>query len=355
MQALPAKSQTQPFSFLEKIWRNYTLRTVIQSIFTVWAVITFIFFLVRLMPGNPIEIYVNYLINSENLTYEQAYNRAASQFQFDPSASWLEQYFGYIGQLLRGNLGESITSTGTKVIDQIMRFLPWTVFCVGLALLLSFVLGMLFGMIAAYYRNSWIDNLISIIAAILGAVPDYIWGLMIIIICGVQLKWFNVGDLRGTFDPSLQPGFTFAFIFSVIQHALLPILTYVMGTVGFWILAMRGSTTSTLGEDYVNIARARGLSQGRIITAYVGRNASLPLFTLLAINIGFVIGGSIIVEELFVYKGLGSFLFWSITQRDYTTMQGILLMITIAVVFSNMLADLLYSRLDPRVRISGDS
>jgi peptide/nickel transport system permease protein len=214
---------------------------------------------------------------------------------------------------------------------------------------------MLFGMIAAYYRNSWIDNLISIIAAILGAVPDYIWGLMIIIICGVQLKWFNVGDLRGTFDPSLQPGFTFPFIFSVIQHALLPILTYVLGTVGFWILAMRGSTTSTLGEDYVTIARARGLSQGRIITAYVGRNASLPLFTLLAINIGFVIGGSIIVEELFVYKGLGSFLFWSITQRDYTTMQGILLMITIAVVFSNMLADLLYSRLDPRVRISGES
>lgn len=347
-------SQTHAFSWLQKLWRNYTFRTLIQSLVTIWAVITFIFFLVRLMPGNPVEIYVNYLINLENLTYEDAYNRAASQFKFDPNASWLEQYFVYLGQLLRGDLGESITSTGTKVVDQILRFLPWTVFCVGSALLLSFVLGILLGMVAAFYRNTWIDNAISFVASIFGAVPDYIWGLMIIIIFGVQLQWFSVGELRGTYNPSLSPGFTAAFILSVIKHAMLPILTYVIGTIGFWILAMRGSTTSTLGEDYVAIAKARGLSQGRIITAYVGRNASLPLFTLLAINIGFVIGGSVIVEELFVYKGLGSFLFWSISQRDYTSMQGILLMITMAVVFSNMLADLLYGRLDPRVRISGD-
>lgn len=309
MQASRSKD-IQPLLRLQKLWRNYTFRTFVQSLITIWAVITFIFFLVRMMPGNPVEIYVNYLINLENLTYEDAYNRAASQFKFDPSASWFEQYLVYLGQLLRGDLGESITSTGTKVIDQILRFLPWTVFCVGLALLLSFIFGMLFGMISAYYRNTWIDNFISLIASIFSAVPDYIWGLMIIIIFGVQLQWFSVGDLRGTYNPSLTPGFNISFILSVFKHATLPILAYVIGTIGFWILAMRGSTTSTLGEDYVNIAKARGLTQGRIITAYVGRNASLPLFTLLAINIGFVIGGSVIVEELFVYKGLGSFLFW---------------------------------------------
>lgn len=355
MQATGPRNPTDKRPIWQRFYQNYTARTLVQSFITIWAVITFIFFLVRMMPGNPIEIYVNYLINLENLTYEEAYNRAASQFKFDPDASWFEQYLVYIGQLARGDLGESITSTGTQVIDQILRFLPWTVFCVGSALLISFTLGMLFGMIAAYYRNTWIDNAISFIASVAGAVPDYIWGLLIIIIFGVQLKWFNVGALRGTYDPSLEPGFTLPFIWSVIEHAFLPILTYVIGTIGTWTLAMRGSTTSTLGEDYVNIARARGLPQGRIITAYVGRNASLPLFTLLAISIGFVLGGSVIVEELFVYKGLGSFLFWSISQRDYTSMQGVLLIITIAVVFSNMLADLLYSRLDPRVRISGDT
>jgi len=138
---------------------------------------------------------------------------------------------------------------------------------------------------------------------------------------------------------------------SVLKHAALPVIVYITGALGTWMLTMRNSTISVLGEDYVNVARARGLSQGRIVTAYVGRNAALPMFTLLAISIGFVIGGSVIIEEMFVYKGLGSFLFWSISQRDYTSMQGVLLVIVMSVVFSNLLADLLYSRLDPRVRL----
>ncbi|MEZ4631261.1 MAG: ABC transporter permease [Deinococcales bacterium] len=346
---------TAPRPWWQRLYQNYLFRTVLQSLFTIWLVITFIFFLVRMMPGNPIDVYVDYLLNTSNLTYEEAYNQAASQFKFDPKASRFSQYLGYMGQVLKGDLGESITSTGTSVWSQIKRFLPWTVFCVGCGLLISFTLGMFFGMIAAYFRNSFLDNVISFIASILGAVPDYIWGLMIIIIFGVQLNWFSVSNLRGTYDPNLSIGFTWPFIRSVLTHAALPILTYTLGTVGFWTLAMRSSTISTLGEDHVNIARARGLGQSRIIGAYVGRNASLPLFTLLAIQIGFVIGGAIIIEELFVYKGLGSFLFWSITQRDYTSMQGVLLLITVAVVFSNMIADLLYGMLDPRVRVRGDS
>ncbi|MCA9836648.1 MAG: ABC transporter permease [Trueperaceae bacterium] len=352
IQSLSGPVDTRPW--WQKLVQNYTLRTFVQSLFTVWAVITFVFFLIRLMPGNPVEIYVNYLMNTENLTYQDAYNRAASQFKFDPDASVVQQYFVYLGQLLRGDMGESITSTGTKVSSQILRYLPWTVFCVGSALLISFLLGMLLGMLAAYFRNTWVDNVISFLASIVSAVPDYIWAILILIIFGVQLKWFNVGDMRGTYDPATPPGFNLPFILSALQHAILPITTYVLGSIGRWVLAMRGSTTSTLGEDYVNIARARGLKQNRIMTAYVGRNAALPLFTLLAISIGFVLGGSVIVEEAFVYKGLGSFLFWSISQRDYTSMQGVLLIITIAVVFSNMLADLLYSRLDPRVRVTGD-
>jgi peptide/nickel transport system permease protein len=195
---------------------------------------------------------------------------------------------------------------------------------------------------------------LSLFSSILSAVPNYIWGLLILIIFGVQLKWFNIGELRGTYDSSLTPGFNLPFLLSVLEHAFLPVLVYVSGTLGTWVLTMRNSTISVLGEDYVNVARARGLPRIRIATAYVGRNAALPMFTLLAINIGFIIGGSIIIEELFVYKGLGSFLFWSISQRDYTSMQGVLLIIVMSVVFSNLLADLLYSWLDPRVRL-GDN
>ncbi len=339
---------------LARLYGNFYVRTLLQSLLTIWAVVTFTFFLVRLMPGNPVDVYIDYLINQQNMSYQEAFNRAASQFAFDPDANLFSQYLAYMGQLLQGDLGQSITSTGTQVIDQILRFLPWTLFCVGLGLLISFVLGMTLGMLAAYYRNSPLDTAVSLLASILGAVPEYIWGLLILIIFGVQLGWFNIGSLRGTYDPRLQPGLTLPFILSVLAHAALPVLTYVIGTVGNWTLSMRSSTTGVLGEDYVTIAEARGLPRHRVITSYVGRNAALPLFTLFAISIGFVIGGSIIIEELFVYKGIGSFLFWSISQRDYTSMQGVFLIITISVVLSNVLADLLYSRLDPRVRVTGE-
>jgi len=341
-------------TWLRRFVSSYAVRTLLQALLTVWAVVTFTFFLVRLMPGNPIDVYVAFLMNQSNVTYDEALQQAASQFSFDPEASVFQQYLSYLGDLLRGDLGQSITSTGTQVVDQIARYLPWTLFCVGLGLLISFALGMVFGMIIAYTRNSLLDTVVSFFAAVLGAVPDYIWGLLILVIFGVQLGWFNIGQLRGTYDPGLTPGFTPAFIWSVLEHAFLPVLVYVIGTLGSWTLNMRSSTISVLGEDYVNVARARGLPPGRVASSYVGRNAALPLFTLLAVNIGLVIGGSVIIEELFVYKGIGSFLFFSISQRDYTSMQGVFLVIAISVVVANILADLLYSRLDPRVRVEGE-
>ncbi len=338
---------------LRRLARSYTLRVFAQAVVTVWAVITFTFFLIRLMPGNPVDVYIDFLMNQQNITYEEARARAASQFKFDPDANIFVQYGEYMGRLIQLDLGESITSTGTRVIEQIARFLPWTVFSVGLGLFISFILGVTIGTIMAYLRNSWLDNLFSLLASILGAVPNYIWGLLILIVFGVQLQWFQVGALRGTYNSSLTPGFNLTFLLSVLTHAALPVLVYVLGSIGRWMLNMRNSTIGTLGEDYVSVARARGLPPSRILLAYVGRNAALPMFTLLAIDIGFIIGGSVIIEELFVYKGIGSFLFWSISQRDYTSMQGVFLVITISVVFSNVLADLLYSQLDPRVRVGG--
>jgi len=350
----PAAPNRDFFTVIRRIYNNYTIRVILQAALTVWAVITFTFFLVRLMPGNPVQVYVDFLINQQNITYEEALSRAGTQFKFDPDENVVSQYMRYLGQLARFDLGESITSSGTRVLDQILGYLPWTLFSAGLGLLISFSLGMILGMLMAYFRNSPLDHGLSLVSSILSSVPNYIWGLMILIVFGVQLKWFNVGDLRGTYSPTIKPGFTLVFMLDILKHAFLPVLVYVIGTIGQWMLSMRSSTTSVMGEDYVNVAKARGLRQGRIVTAYVGRNAALPLFTLLAISIGFVIGGSVIIENLFVYNGLGYFLFWSISQRDYTSMQGVFLFITISVIVSNLLADLLYSRLDPRIRITGE-
>ena len=157
--------------------------------------------------------------------------------------------------------------------------------------------------------------------------------------------------MRGGVNPDIPVGFTFAYIGSVIKHALLPVTTYVIATVGVWMLTMKSSTISTLGEDYINVAKARGLSEQRILFAYVGRNAMLPLVTRLAISIGFVLSGSVIVERFFEYPGLGRALTIAVTGRDYTTMQGIFLVITIAIITSNILADLVLGLLDPRVSL----
>ena len=332
---------------------SYTFRTVIQGLITVWAVITFTFFLIRLLPGNPIEIKIDQLMQQRSISYDEALNQAARLYNFDPDAPLGQQYVDFLGQLVRGDLGQSVTSAGTSVGAQILRYLPWTLFCVGSALLISFTLGIIIGLAMAYWRGGILDNVMTVFASIVYGIPDYVIAFFLIIVVGIQLGVFNPGQMRGGVDPTIPPGFTLEYIGSVITYAILPITTYVLSSIGGWMLTMKSSTLSTLGEDYITVAKARGLSERRILTSYVGRNAMLPLATRLAISIGFVVGGSVIVEELFQYPGLGRNLLRAITVRDYTTMQGIFVVITISVVVANILSDLMFGLLDPRVRVGG--
>ena len=355
---VPAQSPTTPVPMgLRKTWRvrvretlgSYTLRVVLQGLLTVWAVMTFTFFLIRLMPGNPIDIKIDQLLR-QGMTIEQAQNQASALFNFDPDTPLVEQYVAFVGNLLQGDLGNSLTNPGTTVLEQIVAFLPWTLFSVGSGLMISFLLGVTIGTAQAYWRGSAFDNVKTAIASILYGIPDYIIALLLLIVGGVQLRLFQIGELCGALDPGIRPGLTFEFFASAFKHAMLPVLTYVLASVGGWMLTMKSSTLATLGEDYIAVAKARGLGERRILTAYVARNAMLPLVTRLAISIGFVVGGSVIVEELFQYPGLGRSLLRAINSRDYTTMQGIFLAISIAVVASNIVADLMVGWLDPRIR-----
>ncbi|TVR24496.1 MAG: ABC transporter permease [Anaerolineaceae bacterium] len=340
----PVSKNTKNFT------KSYTFRVILQGIITIWAATTFTFFLVRLLPGNPVSIRIDQLMQ-QGYTIEEARNQAATLFDFNPDEPMLQQYSTYMVNLVQGNLGTSITSAGTPVRDQILRFLPWTLISVGSALLISFSVGILLGIMIAYWRGGVLDNVITALASILSGIPDYVYAILIILIAGVQLQWFNVGEMRGGVTQGIPAGFTVEYISSVIKHALLPVITYLLATVGVWILSMKSSTISVLGEDYINVAKARGLSEGRILTAYVGRNAMLPLVTRLAISIGFVLSGSVIVERFFEYPGLGLQLARAVGARDYTTMQGIFLVITIGVIVSNILADLVMGWLDPRVSL----
>jgi peptide/nickel transport system permease protein len=332
------------------LFGNYIVRRLLKAIVTIFFVISLTFFLIRLMPSNPIDLFIQEQMVTYGMSYQEARDQALALFSIDMNQPIHEQYFSFLGNILRGDLGQSYRSRGTPVAAIIRQFLPWTLFCVGTSLLISFALGIGLGMVMAYRRESWIDYSLSVIGSIVSSIPNYLIAIILIVYLGVQWKIINFAQMRGSITPGVQPGFTLKFVGDVLWHAALPILVYVLTTVGSWMLAMKSSTIATLGEDYVTVARARGLKDGRIMTSYVGRNASLPLFTQLAIGIASVVGGSVLIEIFFVYQGIGQQLFKAISQRDYPVMQGIFLIITVSVIVANFLADLLYSRLDPRIR-----
>ena len=333
------------------IGSNFLVRRIAKALFTIFFVTSLLFFLVRLMPSNPLEIYIQELMSQYSMSYQDARSQAASLFSIDLDAPLWKQYLTYLADLGRGDLGMSLRSTGTPVVNIIRQFLPWTLFSVGIALLFSFTLGVALGMFMAYRRDTWLDNILSIFASITTSITPFLLGIMIIVFVAVQWRLVNFAQMRGSTSPGIKPGFTFEFIKDIFYHAALPIGTYVITTVGYWMLSMRNSTMATLGEDYVTVARARGLSGARIATAYVGRNAALPLVTQFALSLPAVIGGAVVIERLYSYQGIGAQLNASIFQRDYSVMQGIFLILTVAVVVANLLTDLFYGVLDPRIRI----
>jgi peptide/nickel transport system permease protein len=226
-------------------------------------------------------------------------------------------------------------------------------FSVGTALVISFALGMFLGMLAAYRRNSLLDQMLTNLSAMVEAVPNTLWAIILVLLLGVVWKVVPFAFMRGSLSPGVKAGFTQEFFTDLFKHWAVPGMVYVLTTLGSWMLSMRSNTVSILGEDYVTVARARGLPDLRIITGYVGRNASLPLVTALAISIGFLLGGSAVIEYIFVYQGVGLLLTQAIAKRDYPVMQGILLVTTFTTIIATAVADLLYGWLDPRIRVTG--
>jgi len=337
---------------LQKITSTYLLRRLARALFSIWLVATITFFVIRAMPGSAIDILMQDL-TAQGVSADDARNQAAALMGIDLDQPIGGQYLDYLNNVIHGDLGHSYRSAGLSVTKMITTVLPWTLFSVGLSLLITFVLGIALGSIMAYKRDTWIDHVLSNLAATLDAVSPYLIGLLAILFFGIIWKLVPIVEMRGAMSSGMKPGFTMAFLADIFKHARVLILVYVLSSIGSWMLQMKSNTVATLGEDYVTVARARGLTDGRILTAYVGRNATLPLFTRLAISVGFVVGGSVLLETLFTYRGVGFLLARSISERDYPVMQGVFLIITASVVIANLLADYVYGWLDPRVRILG--
>ena len=223
----------------------------------------------------------------------------------------------------------------------------WTVLLGGTAVIIAFLAGTTLGIIAAWRRGSWADSFLPPFLQLIGSFPYFWLAMLALFFLGFQ---WGVFPLRHAYSDELSPEFSWEFISSVAYHLVLPAGTIVLVSVGGWLLSMRNSMISTLSEDYVTMAEAKGLPQRRVMFSYAARNAMLPNLTQFGMALGFVIGGSLITEIVFAYPGLGYQLITAVQRLDYQLMQGIFLMITFAVLIANLIVDLMYVRLDPRVR-----
>lgn len=322
---------------------DWRIRRLGQTVFTVWAVITLTFALVRLMPGSVMGSLVSRLAR-------QGYNPAQidrlieARLTIDRNQPIHEAYVEYVLNTLQGNLGESIYYA-EPVTDVIAGALPWTLFVLSWATFISFFLGIAVGALMAYWEGGKLDLGMTTVAVTIGSIPYYVMAILLLIFLSYRLQWFPTGGRQPT---GVEKGFNLAYITGIINHAALPILSMLVAS-GVASLGMRGNSIRVLGEDYLRVARLRGLSDITISTQYVARNAVLPMYTTFLVSIGQMFGGSVVLEQVFQYRGLGYYMFSALNQRDFPLMMGGFLVITMAVVITLLIADLTYSVVDPRV------
>src|SRR5205823_1331567 len=224
---------------------------------------------------------------------------------------------------------------------------PWTLGLVGVATVIAFLIGTLAGVVSAWYRGGRLDGILPPFLFIVSSVPVFFIGLLLIYVFAVTLNWLPLGS---NYNIGATPSLSLSFVGDVLKHAVLPGLSLVVVTAGLWVYSMRNNMVTTIAEDYVKTARAKGLSNRRIMFDYAARNAILPNLTGFAMQLGYVLGGAIVIEYLFSYPGLGYLFYTSTTDHDLPLMQGLFLFYTLAVLICVLIADLATALLDPRTR-----
>lgn len=305
------------------------------------------FFLIRSIPGDVILSYARELAAQRGISLDEAMRLAVQILNYDPNANIFVQFFEYLGGLLHGNLGSSMYILDVTVVEVIKKTLPWTLFVATVALTTSFLVGTWLGTRLAWKRKGPEEMVVSSYIVVANSIPDYLLGLLLLYIFAYTLEWFPT---NGNYDIMVDPGFNIPFIASVFYHAALPIIALVFTQIGNWALMMKGSAVGVLGEDYINAAKARGIPDHIIVRKYLKKNAMLPLITSLAISFAFLFGGSPLMETIFNYPGIGQQFGSYIGRLDYPMIQGILFFISAVVIFVNLIADSIYSLVDPRVR-----
>jgi peptide/nickel transport system permease protein len=327
---------------------GYILRKVVLFILTLWAAITLVFILPRLMPGSPVDAALGKLA-SAGVPITNA-ERAAVEAQLGaPHTSLFVQYGDYLRSIATLRFGTSYSFPSQTVAQTIGNALPWTVVLVGATTVFAFVVGTLLGVYAGWRRGKLADSSVTIGATFFGAFPPFWLGLLLLYWLSFKFGWFPI---KGGYDPGVTPNWSLSFLGDALDHSVLPALTLAITTLSGWVFGMRNNMINTLGEDYITFAEANGLRSRTIALLYAARNALLPNVTAFGLVLGAVVGGSVLVEGVYSYPGVGNLLYIAVTNRDFPLMQALFLVITLAMLVAIFVVDLFYVRLDPRVRSS---
>jgi peptide/nickel transport system permease protein len=320
---------------------RYLGRRAALFMVTLWAALTVNFIIPRVMPGNEAAA----VLGTFRGVNPAARHALEIQFGVNVHQNVLVSYFEYLRNCLTGQFG--VTAQGVPVMREITSKLPWTLGLVGVTTVIAFLIGTIVGVVSAWRRGGRLDAILPPTLFIVSTVPVFFVGLLLIYVFAVRLNWLPLG---GNYSFGATPSLSLSFVGDVLKHALLPALSLVIVTSGLWVYSMRNNMITTIAEDYVKTARAKGLANRRIMFDYAARNAILPNLTGFAMQLGYVLGGAIVIEYLFSYPGLGYLFYTATTDHDLPLMQGLFLFYTLAVLICVLIADLATAALDPRTR-----
>jgi peptide/nickel transport system permease protein len=314
--------------------------------FAIWVALTVNFLLPRLMPGDPISGLLQHLSSAQLAANPGIVQTYQALLGGSHNSIW-QDYVTYLHRIAHFNFGISTSNYPTPVSEVIGRTLPYSIFLVGVAFLISFALGIGIGMLAAWRRGGVTDNYVVPVFMTLSAIPAFFTALLGLYFLGLKAHWFPI---QHAYDNDVVPGFNWTFLSSAFRHSQLPILTVIAAYAGGWVLNMRTVMINTIDEDYVAMAHAKGLRDRRVMTRYAGRNAILPPLNGFAAQFASAVGGLVFVEIIFSYPGVGYTLQSAVLGSDYPLAQAILVVLSVCVIFANLIMDLLNFVLDPRLR-----
>lgn len=326
--------------------RTYVIRRVGMYFLTVWLGSTIIFIIPRLVPGDPVGAMISRMEQGGARVENSGAIIEAWRARFGLDAPVPIQYLRFLRNSITFDLGYSLGQFPATVQDMVSQALPWTMGLLALATLISFIVGNLIGALMAWRPTpAWMRRLLPL-SLTFTSIPYFMLAILLIYVFGFGIHLLPVS---GGYGRDLTLGWNLPFALSVAQHGLLPALSIVIASMGYWALGMRGMMITNAGEDYIILARAKGLSPARLFLRYAVRNAVLPQVTALALTLGSIVGGAVLVEYLFSYPGMGYLLYQGIITNDYTLIQGIVFILILTTATAVLMIDLAYPLVDPRI------